>query len=69
MSPWQVFFSWPSGGIWSNIIASIIWAGLPLTYAMIKQHRHHKLVENSLERLHHKLDKAQRDRISGKEGQ
>lgn len=56
MSAWQVFFSWPAGGVWSNILASLIWAGGPIIYALIKQHRHHKLVEGSLERLHSKMD-------------
>lgn len=63
MNAFQLFFSWPQGGVWSNIIASAV-LGVPTFVALFrrlrKNHREH--VDNliaqhaehlSLLRLHH----------------
>lgn len=26
MSVWSVFFGWPAGGVWSNLVAAGLWA-------------------------------------------
>ena len=33
MSLWQLFFTWPTGGIWSNLIADVITTALGLSVA------------------------------------
>ena len=40
MNPLDVFFSWPQGGVWSNLLASAI-VGVP---AFIWGHRHFKKI-------------------------
>ncbi len=51
----SVFFSWPEGGVWSNLLASFIWAAPTFGYALRKQHLHHRRVEQSLAALHKHL--------------
>jgi hypothetical protein len=39
--PWDVFFGWPAGGVWSNLVASLIWAtpaGIALARKLRRQH-------------------------------
>lgn len=31
---WQAFFAWPLGGVWSNLVANVIW-GLPALLIVI----------------------------------
>jgi len=43
-TPWtHLFFSWPTGGVWSNLVASAIWA-IPTAVIAIRKlrkiHRH-----------------------------
>jgi hypothetical protein len=38
MGIWQAFFAWPSGGIWSNMIADVIWFALGLAAAIPLRH-------------------------------
>lgn len=52
MNPIDVFFHWPNGGIWSNILASILWTtpsfvvGFVIGHFKMKKHintRHEEL--------------------------
>jgi hypothetical protein len=56
MSTLELFFAWPGGGVWSNLIASVIWVPIAAIPVYIKQHRHHQKVEKSLKLLHEKID-------------
>ena len=39
-SAWTLFFHWPTGGVYSNIVASIIWTGPAWTMAFFSwRHR------------------------------
>jgi hypothetical protein len=40
MSWFSVFFSWPGGGVWSNLIAAALWAlpALEVNHARMKRH-------------------------------
>lgn len=46
MGVWEIFFGWPNGGVWSNLLASVLWA----TPALLA---HHKLM---MRRISKKLD-------------
>lgn len=62
MNPVHLFFHWPEGSVWSNIIASAIWS-LPLWGAMLwriekhhkehaqRQNFHHLQIKNRLDKL------------------
>jgi hypothetical protein len=39
------FFAWPNGGVWSNLVASILWTVPALVW-------HHKTVMRKLDRHH-----------------
>jgi len=46
----EVFFGWPAGGVWSNLLASALWV-TPALFA------HHKIMWAKLEKkldAHHK---------------
>lgn len=64
MSFWAVFFAWPTGGVWANILASFIWvvlAGVPAYIKVRAHHRrveaHNKHMERRMASLHKKIDK------------
>lgn len=42
MSTWWLFFGWPAGGVWSNLIASLIWDVPIVAAGWVKLHRSHK---------------------------
>lgn len=40
----RVFFGWPEGGVWSNLLAALLWsplAGAALTLHHVLMRRHH----------------------------
>lgn len=41
MTAWQVFFSWPAGGVWSNLVASLICVGVAWWRIRAKLIAHH----------------------------
>jgi hypothetical protein len=41
----ELFFGWPAGGVWSNIVASVLW-GAPAVYAILR-----KITKNHAEHL------------------
>ncbi len=57
MSFWSYMFSWWHGGVWSNIVASLIWALPTWGFLFYRQSRHNKRVRHSLASLHAKHDK------------
>jgi hypothetical protein len=56
MSFWHYMFGWYTGGVWSNIIASFIWAFPAWGFVLWRQAKHHKHVRDSLAELHRKHD-------------
>lgn len=52
MTPVQAFFSWPSGAVWGNLLASAIWATPTIIVLARKVSAHHRRVEASLKALH-----------------
>lgn len=67
----DVFFAWPAGGIWSNLIASAIWAAPAGALAVWRMrvhlarhrdelHARHDAHEQALAALHAKVDAIQR---------
>jgi hypothetical protein len=49
---WVTFFAWPGGGVWSNLLASILWVPFTLIHFNKRAKRH----EASLAALHRKHD-------------
>lgn len=45
----SLFFSWPDGSVWSNLIASVIWATPALWHIHRKLNRHHNEIKKRLE--------------------
>lgn len=39
MSPLHLFFAWPDGGVWSNIVASVLWTTPSFIIGFIIGHR------------------------------
>jgi hypothetical protein len=63
MSIIDLFFSWPNGTVWSNIIASVMWS-LPtvgFTFWRIRKHqrKNHREVMANVDELHQKIDGTQ----------
>ncbi len=57
MNPLQLFFHWPEGGVWSNLVASLLWtllAGIPAYFWGRSKARKH------LTRIHDRLDSQDR---------
>ena len=52
---WATFFGWPSGGIWSNILASVLWTA-PMWLLLLWRQRVH--LRNEFERMHDHLESA-----------
>lgn len=63
MNPIGVFFGWPLGGVWSNLVASLIWAtpaGIATWRKLRRQHaermgqaeRHHAEVQAQMTAQH-----------------
>lgn len=42
MSTWQSFFGWPAGGVWSNLIASVMWGAPAFVMHHVLIRRHHE---------------------------
>ncbi len=77
MSTWHLFFAWPAGGTWSNMIASIEWVAVAGVFMWLFRdrigrrlaawwHKHHEphLIAAHLKALEqHERDKL--DRVSG----
>ncbi len=40
VSVWRSFFDWPSGGVWSNLLASLMWAAPAFTTHHVLMRRH-----------------------------
>lgn len=38
---WASFFGWPSGGVWSNLLASLMWTGPAFVTHHVLIRRHH----------------------------
>lgn len=53
MSVLRLFFDWPNGGVWSNLLASAIWTVPALGW-------HHRAVRRHLDR-HHAATNARLD--------
>jgi uncharacterized protein (DUF697 family) len=63
MNVYHIFFHWPDGGVWSNLIASGITFSLGWVVSNIfhrRRHRelvaNHREIKRSLDNLHAKLD-------------
>lgn len=56
MSWYHLFFHWPDGGVWSNIVASVIWALPPASVAYWRARVHRRHHAASLNELHAKID-------------
>lgn len=68
MSFWHLVFHFPDGGVYSNIVASVIWttpsfiAGLVISHLRLKKHinaEHQKSREHlamHMDKLHSKID-------------
>lgn len=55
MMPFGLFFGWPAGGVWPNLVASAIWAA-PAGAALVRKlHRQHADRQAQAERHHVEL--------------
>lgn len=36
MSVWQAFFGWPAGGVWANLVASVL--GFTVHHVLMRRH-------------------------------
>lgn len=55
----SAFFSWPGGGVWSNIVAAAIWAvpGFTAHHVLIRRH-HTRTTQKQTQELKAHIDKA-----------
>lgn len=51
MNSIRLFFAWPQGGVWANLIASLLWA----TPAFIYTHRKLRKMHKHIKRVHDHL--------------
>lgn len=66
MNTWDLFFSWPAGGVWSNLIASAITttlAGTLVVWRFLKKLRleheqHRQLIQQQLDDHHERILQA-----------
>lgn len=42
MSVWALFFGWPTGQVWPNVVAAGLTGGLPAVAAIVWSHRRHQ---------------------------
>lgn len=42
MSAVHAFFAWPDGGVWSNLLASLLWGPAAFTAHHVGMRRHHE---------------------------
>lgn len=56
MSTWDLFFAWPAGGVWSNVIASVICFAVAWLWAR----RHIRLLHRQVRDLHARHDETHR---------
>lgn len=40
MGTWRAFFSWPSGGVWANLLASLLWGAPAFVAHHVLMRRH-----------------------------
>lgn len=45
MSVLKIFFAWPNGQVWPNLLASLIWAAPTVFFTHKKLHKMHKHLE------------------------
>jgi len=59
MTAWSVFFSWPSGGVWGNLLASLLWApaAFGAHHVAIRRHTTREIDRQTVEIKAH-MDKA-----------
>lgn len=50
MSTVKAFFGWPTGGIWSNLLASLLWAIPAWVWARHHVHRIHRRLDEHADR-------------------
>jgi hypothetical protein len=65
VTAWSAFFSWPNGGVWSNLIAALLWsplaaAGLTVHHVLMRRH-HTREVNRQTREL-----KAHMDRVAAR---
>lgn len=57
-----IFFSWPNGAVWGNLVAQVMWSGsvLLLAYYRIRHHQkaHHLQVMNKLNAIHASINRS-----------
>jgi hypothetical protein len=51
----QLFFNWPEGSVWSNIIASVIWTTPPFIWTIIRFNKKHKQNFEAINKIHKHL--------------
>lgn len=52
MTTWDIFFSWPAGGVWGNLIAAVLWVPITFTTSHIMLRRHHdKKIDSKFDEL------------------
>lgn len=54
---WAIFFGWPYGAIWGNLLASLIWALPTLVIGIYKLRQHQRSVHHKLDMINEKLKK------------
>lgn len=47
MSTWELFFRWPTGAIWSNLLASLIWEVPTISLALWAFYRRHQIAKRT----------------------
>jgi hypothetical protein len=63
VTAWQAFFSWPSGGVWGNLLASLLWAPAAFGVHHAAMRRHHtRVTAQQTEELKAHIDAALGDR-------
>jgi len=59
VTAWSAFFHWPDGGVWSNLLASLMWAPAGLGAHHVAMRRHHtRVAAAQTAELKAHLDKA-----------
>lgn len=59
MNAWHLFFHWPDGGVWSNLLASLLW--VPVSWAGVHGLLvwHHNKMHAHIEQLREEIKKLQ----------
>ena len=55
----ELFFGWPAGAVWANLLASVIWAAPTIAFGARHFARKHRHLLGRVEDLHRRLDERE----------